>query len=125
MFWKNKNTRDKTPPGKPGESLATTGNRKYFNPPRQKAYLQALEQRIDEKIALLEALEKKAGERIKELDRLICMHAQPESSRDVARRPRVEEMLALKAKGLQAEEIAGILSVPAGEVELILDLHKK
>lgn len=85
--------------------------------------LKELEQRIEEKLALLKALEAKADRKIEALEKLLysSMALKPQAGRI----DRGEEILALGEKGLDALEIAKILGVPAGEVELILNLNKK
>lgn len=87
--------------------------------------LKAFEQRLDEKIALLKLLEEKADKKIESLERLLYAAAGPDGAGKRQNQNREDEILALSEKGIDRLEIARILSVPAGEVELILDLHKK
>ncbi len=121
MLWKKKNQKSlqntveiiKNPALKPasGKPGIDTDN------------LKKLEERIDEKISLLTALEEKAGKQIEALEKLIYSSMASKPSAGMINRS--GEILALKEKGLDAREISKILSVPAGEVELILNLNKK
>ncbi|MBI5849266.1 MAG: DUF2802 domain-containing protein [Nitrospirae bacterium] len=76
---------------------------------RMKA-LSALEERIDKKIAVLESLLLKA-----EKTEYTARHADDN---------RYHEIAELRDKGLKVDEIAGILDIPRGEIELILSLRK-
>ncbi len=87
--------------------------------------LETIEQRIEEKISLLKVLEEKAGHKIEALEKLLYASHEPGPVEARRRENRTDEILALAEKGLDAAEIARILAVPAGEVELILDLNKK
>ncbi len=121
MLWKNKKPRRKK-----GDAGSAEKGREPMAP-EEVPDLKALEQRIDEKIALLKILEEKAGKKIEALERLLCAPMYQASGPDGAgrRTNRIDEILALREKGLDTLEIARILSVPAGEVELILGLNKK
>lgn len=72
--------------------------------------LSALEERLDKKITFLEALLLKA------------------ENAGYAGRPvddnRYHEIAELLDKGLKVDEIAGVLDIPRGEIELILSLRK-
>ncbi len=92
----------------------------------QEQRLKDIEQRIEEKISLLKVLEEKADKKIETLEKLLYAPIYVSGADGTSRRGnRTEEILALKEKGLDAPEIARILAVPAGEVELILDLNRK
>jgi DNA-binding NarL/FixJ family response regulator len=72
--------------------------------------LSALEERLDKKITSLEALLLKA-----------------ENAKHASRRVddnRYHEIAELVDKGLKVDEIAGVLDMPRGEIELILSLRK-
>ncbi len=76
---------------------------------RMKA-LVSLETRLDKKIALLEEL-------------LLKAEKVPLSPRNLPE-DRYLEITNLSDKGLKVDEIAGILDIPKGEIELILSLRK-
>jgi DNA-directed RNA polymerase specialized sigma24 family protein len=87
--------------------------------------------RIDQKIRALKTVEAKADEKIAILDGLITrftkMNNMVESSRvaepiEPASDGRRKEVKSLFEKGFTAEQIARILDLPSGEVELILNL---
>ncbi|MBI5634157.1 MAG: DUF2802 domain-containing protein [Nitrospirae bacterium] len=69
-----------------------------------------LEERLDNKISLLEELLLKA-----EKVRFSSQHPAED---------RYPEITELADKGLKVDEIAGILDIPRGEIELILSLRK-
>ncbi|MDA8172546.1 MAG: hypothetical protein M0Z48_12050 [Nitrospiraceae bacterium] len=122
MLWKNKKSQKKKKTDPKAREEGPDGKGLEDSPE-----LQGFEQRIDEKIALLKILEEKAGKKIEALEKLLYASMYAESGPEGAGRRlnRMDEILALREKGLDALEIARILSVPAGEVELILGLNKK
>lgn len=69
--------------------------------------VKALEAAIDKKIAALEELNRNVESALKASSKIDRRH----------------EVLELKKKGLKIDEIGGILDMPAGEVELILNLN--
>jgi len=77
--------------------------------------------RLEEKIEVLRAIETSVDEKMGTLERLIL--------RAESIMPRLEaidrqhEIVALSRKGLKITEIADILDIPAGEVELTLNLQ--
>jgi hypothetical protein len=79
-------------------------------------------ERIEKKIEVLKDLEASVDEKIAALKRL----GQEEGSLKppLETFDRHHAVITLKQRGLKSEEIAGILSVPLGEVELILNLNK-
>ncbi len=85
--------------------------------------LKKLEARIDEKVSLLIALDERVGRRIEALEKLMYSPVAHDPAPGNA--DRSDGILALREKGLDAREISKILAVPAGEVELILNLNKK
>jgi len=79
-------------------------------------------ERIEKKIEVLRALETSVDEKIIALRKLGQEGVPLETpSADVDNRPAV---ISLKKKGLSIQEIAGILGMPVGEVELVLNLEK-
>jgi hypothetical protein len=93
--------------------------------------------RLDQKINTLKAMEARADQKIAILDGLITKCKNMEISEDFSTappkgpRPVVEsqapkghraEVESLAGKGFTTEEIARILDIPSGEVELILNL---
>jgi hypothetical protein len=81
--------------------------------------------RLDNKIKTLKAVETEAGQKIAILDGLITkfkkMNLSNESLGD-AGESRPKEVQTLAGKGFNPEQIARILDLPSGEVELILNL---
>ena len=79
-------------------------------------------EKIEKKIEVLRALDTSVDEKIIALRKLGQEGVTLETpSADVDNRPTV---ISLKKKGLSIQEIAGILHMPVGEVELILNLKK-
>jgi type II secretory pathway component PulM len=79
-------------------------------------------ERIEKKIEVLRALETSVDEKILALRKLGQERVPLETpSADADNRPVV---ISLKKKGLSIQEIAGILGMPVGEVELILNLKR-
>ena len=116
MFWKKKKSSQNAAKG----IKYPDGKRTSGKPGIDIDALKKLEERIDEKISLLTAIEEKAGKKLEALEKLMysSMASKPASGMI----NRSGEILALKEKGLDVQEISKILSVPAGEVELILSL---
>lgn len=78
--------------------------------------------RLDEKIKILKELDASSEEKIKALERLIRLAEVAVSSpREFDRQ---KTIAALLKKGLKIDEIAKILDMPEGEVELILSLSR-
>ncbi len=81
--------------------------------------------RIEQKFKALKTVEARADEKIAILDGLISkfkkMNLSTESLSMVGE-GRQKEVLTLSGKGFNAEQIARILDLPSGEVELILNL---
>ena len=81
--------------------------------------------RIDQKIKALKAVEARADERIVLLDGLITRFKKMNNAGETpgaVGEGRQKEVQALSEKGFNAEQIARILDLPSGEVELILNL---
>lgn len=81
-------------------------------------------QRIDGKIKALKAAEKSADKKIERLSKLLERLEDLDLPADLAMAPRYREIKNLAKKGLKVDEIANILDIPVGEVELIMDLDK-
>lgn len=77
--------------------------------------------KLERKIQALEALEATADKKIEALERLL-QRADTTRSPDSAMN-RQQEIVALRQKGLGHQEIAEVLDMPLGEVELILALN--
>jgi hypothetical protein len=84
--------------------------------------------RLDHKIKVLKTVEDRADQKIAILDGLITkfktMNFSTESLGDLGD-GRQKEVQALAGKGFKPEQIARILDLPSGEVELILNLNQK
>jgi hypothetical protein len=81
--------------------------------------------RIDQKIKALKAVEARADEKIALLDGLINKFKKMNPTADLlgaGGEGHQKEVQSLFGKGFNAEQIARILDLPSGEVELILNL---
>lgn len=83
-----------------------------------------LSERLDEKMAALRLLHERADEKIILLERLIARAEGLSPSEEQTGRLRQREISTLARKGLKVDEIAGIVDMPAGEVELVLSIGK-
>lgn len=86
-----------------------------------------LVKRIDNKIKMLKTAEAQADQKIAILDGLITKLKNISSSDGVgegAEKGHPAEVRSLADKGFNAEQIARILDLPSGEVELILNLAR-
>ena len=77
--------------------------------------------KLEKKIQVLEAAEASIDKKMASLERLI-------QRAEALRAPgtgmnRQHEIVGLRERGLRTEEIAEVLDMPVGEVELILELH--
>lgn len=77
--------------------------------------------KIEKKIEILEAIETSVDKKLAAFERLIHM-AEGIKTPGNNKSPRYE-IIALNRRGLEADEIAGILDIPRGEIELILNLN--
>jgi len=77
--------------------------------------------KLEKKIQVIEAIEASVDAKMAALERLIQKAEYFRSPGSGANRH--HEIIALKEKGLETLEIAEILDIPRGEVNLILDLH--
>jgi DNA-binding NarL/FixJ family response regulator len=76
--------------------------------------------RLEKKIAVLEAIEASVDEKITDLEKLIQRVEAIKTPSEGTNRQ--HEITSLRQKGLKIDEIATILDMPRGEVELILNL---
>lgn len=79
--------------------------------------------RLEMKIEVLEAIEASVDEKVALLEKLINRVEAIKFPSDISNRE--FEIIQLSAKGLKIDEIARILDMPAGEVDLILNLSSK
>jgi hypothetical protein len=78
--------------------------------------------RLNKKIEVLESIEASVDEKIKILETLIeKAEALNITSQSIGRH---DEIVSLGKKGMKSHEIADILDIPVGEVELVLNLGK-
>jgi len=81
--------------------------------------------RIDERVKDLKELEERIDAKMKDLQRLIARAEElSEESVPDFTDYRVREVMVLASKGLRIDEIATILDLPAGEIELILSMQE-
>jgi len=80
-------------------------------------------ERIEEKIDILKELEVSVDKKIAILERLV-QRAESVKMPSLTRNDRYDEIFYLRKKGLNIEEIAKLLGIPAGEVELVINLNK-
>jgi|Deesub1362A_J573_1020465.scaffolds.fasta_scaffold00087_112 DNA-binding NarL/FixJ family response regulator len=81
-------------------------------------------ERIDKKIKALESIEERVDKKIDMLERLLLRAENLNVSADSGTDSRYREVNNLAKKGLKVDEIAKILDIPKGEVELILSIAK-
>lgn len=79
--------------------------------------------RIDEKIERLQEIEKRIDKKVELLQRLLARVDEVTDEPLPKEHYRIREVLVLAEKGLKVEEIASILDIPVGEVELIINVH--
>ncbi len=95
---------------------------------REKAEIEAVAQafigRIEEKMALLLAAEKRIDHKREALERLIACAGELCSGPEFIEESRRRKVLVLSDKGLKIDDIAEILDISRGEIELILDLGR-
>lgn len=77
--------------------------------------------KLESKIKVLDAMEASIDRKMSSLERLI-QRAEALGAPGTGMN-RHQEIVALKERGLKPEEIAEVLAMPAGEVELILELN--
>ncbi|HET6514393.1 MAG TPA: hypothetical protein VFG09_04475 [Thermodesulfovibrionales bacterium] len=80
--------------------------------------------RLEKKIEVLEAIESSVDEKIAILEKLLQQAESVKTPSDSMNRK--HEIIALKRRGLKIDEIASILDMPVGEVQLVVNLdgHK-
>jgi uncharacterized protein len=77
--------------------------------------------KLEKKIELLQAMESSIDKKIAAFESLIQQAEAVKSSGEVRNRP--HEIMALHRKGMKPEDIAAVLVMPVGEVQLILELQ--
>jgi len=77
--------------------------------------------KLEKKIELLQAMESSIDKKIAAFESLIQQAESIKAGGVVRDRP--HEIMALCAKGMKAEDIAAVLGMPVGEVQLILELQ--
>lgn len=80
--------------------------------------------RLDRKVKELAVIEKRVDEKLEALEKIIARADSFKPSADFELDPKYREVRNLARKGLKVDEIAGILDIPRGEVELILTIDK-
>lgn len=86
-----------------------------------KAHSDIIFSKIEQKIKALNAIESSVDEKIAKLERL--MQRAESIKNPSAGADRHHELVSLTQRGLTIAEISDIFDIPAGEVELILNLH--
>ncbi|RME68763.1 MAG: hypothetical protein D6778_01415 [Nitrospirae bacterium] len=79
--------------------------------------------RIDQRIEKLQEIEKRIDRKVELLQRLLTRVDEVTDEPMPKEHYRIREVLVLAEKGLKVEEIASILDIPVGEVELIINVH--
>jgi uncharacterized protein len=77
--------------------------------------------KLEKKIELLQAMESTIDKKIAAFEGLIQQAESIKTKGDVGNRP--HEIMALHGKGMKAADIAAVLVMPVGEVQLILELQ--
>jgi uncharacterized protein len=77
--------------------------------------------KLEKKIELLQAMESTIDKKIAAFEGLIQQAESIKTKGDAGNRP--HEIMALHGKGMKAEDIAAVLVMPVGEVQLILELQ--
>lgn len=80
--------------------------------------------RLDRKLAELGEIEKRLDAQRDMLEKLLARAESIKLPSDFGVDPKYREVRNLAKKGLKVDEIAGILDIPRGEVELILTIDK-
>lgn len=86
------------------------------------AVAQAYIERIEKQMALLLAAEKRIDHKREALERLIACAGELCSGPEFVQESRRRKVLVLAEKGLKIDDIAEILDISRGEIELILNL---
>lgn len=77
--------------------------------------------KLEKKLETLKTMETSIDNKIAAFESLIRQAEAIKTSGDVGNRP--HEIMALHGKGMKAEDIAAVLAMPVGEVQLILELR--
>ncbi|MGC2062657.1 MAG: DUF2802 domain-containing protein [Thermodesulfovibrionales bacterium] len=80
--------------------------------------------KLESRVKVLESAEKRVDEKIERLERLIEKAELLQTSSGDPAGVRSREIQALVQKGLAVDEIAQVLNMPKGEIELILSLNR-
>ena len=80
-------------------------------------------ERLEKKIEALKVMEASVDEKIATFERLNKTVSGSTDSLEVESY-RQHKVIALKQRGLEIDEMVNILDIPAGEIELILNLYK-
>ena len=80
--------------------------------------------RLDRKMKELAAIEKRVDEKREALERMLVRAENLKPSAGLDLDPKYREVRNLARKGLKIDDIAGILDIPRGEIELILTIDK-
>jgi DNA-binding transcriptional regulator GbsR (MarR family) len=81
--------------------------------------------RIEERVVALKALEARLDEKARTVESLVARAASIGAAQGDAVEARRRGVIALARKGLKADEIAEILDMTRGEVELVLGLDRR
>lgn len=81
--------------------------------------------KIDARVKALAEIEERIDEKIKHLEKLIARaeEVSEEYTPDYSDY-RIREVMVLASKGLKVEEIASLLDLPSGEIELLLSMQE-
>lgn len=104
-----------------GKNNDRDNNLMSFQLAEAKEIADLLIQRIEDKINALKELENAVDKKIAIIEKLL-QRADLIKIPSLHRTDRYDEILYLKNKGLKIEEIVKLLDIPAGEVELFLNL---
>ncbi len=80
--------------------------------------------KLDDRIKALKTIEARVDKKIASLERLLTRAENITASSKESTESRQIEISRLSQKGLKIDEIASILDMPKGEVELILNIKK-
>ncbi len=106
-----------------GKSEVANNNIMSFQLAEAQEIADLLIERIEQKISTLKDLESAIDKKILIIERLL-QRADSIKIPSLTRTDKYDEILYLKNKGMKIEEISKLLDIPAGEVELFLNLKK-
>ena len=106
-------------------STKTENEKQYRLLTRERAEIRQISdiviKKLEKKIEMLQAMESSIDKKIAAFENLIRQAEAIKTSGDVRNRP--QEIMALHGKGMKAGDIAAVLAMPVGEVQLILELQ--